>query len=146
MLIASSLVPAVVPQTAAAPMLRAGAPEALRINVGSAVAPVLGDLQLEQDLVAVEISGSHEAVSLDGPVPQPHGRLPRLGPVLAGGYRQRREAAKRHTRAEQIALLEHTQLRQLRLKVHRHRGVGERVIFGKRCLQRVGFRKFALVP
>ena len=31
-----------VPQTAAAPMLRAGAPEALRINVGSAVAPPVG--------------------------------------------------------------------------------------------------------
>ena len=31
-----------VPQTAAAPMLRAGAPEALRINVGNAVAPPVG--------------------------------------------------------------------------------------------------------
>jgi cytoskeletal protein RodZ len=31
-----------VPQTATAPMLRAGAPEALRINVGSAVAPPVG--------------------------------------------------------------------------------------------------------
>ena len=31
-----------VPQTAAAPLLRAGAPEALRINVGSAVAPPVG--------------------------------------------------------------------------------------------------------
>ncbi len=31
-----------VPQTAAAPLLRAGAPEALRINVGSSVAPAVG--------------------------------------------------------------------------------------------------------
>jgi len=31
-----------VPQTASAPLLRAGAPEALRINVGSAVAPPVG--------------------------------------------------------------------------------------------------------
>ena len=31
-----------VPQTATAPLLRAGAPEALRINVGSAVAPAVG--------------------------------------------------------------------------------------------------------
>jgi hypothetical protein len=31
-----------VPQTATAPLLRAGAPEALRINVGSAVAPSVG--------------------------------------------------------------------------------------------------------
>jgi hypothetical protein len=32
----------IVPQTATAPLLRAGAPEALRINVGSAVAPPVG--------------------------------------------------------------------------------------------------------
>jgi cytoskeleton protein RodZ len=31
-----------VPPTATAPLLRAGAPEALRINVGSAVAPPVG--------------------------------------------------------------------------------------------------------
>lgn len=62
-----------VPQTATAPVLRAGAPEALRINVGNAVAPPVGPAGVVTSNVSLrpqDLMGSQQAQPGQQPAPQ----------------------------------------------------------------------------
>ncbi|HET6941711.1 MAG TPA: RodZ domain-containing protein [Sphingomicrobium sp.] len=60
-----------VPQTATAPLLRAGAPEALRINVGSAVAPPVGPAGKVASNVSLRPEDLMKGGAADATVPAP---------------------------------------------------------------------------
>ena len=72
-----------VPPTAVAPLLKAGAPEALRINVGSAVAPPVGPPGKIASKVSLKPADLMRGPRKAAPVPPPPAAAPRAAPKRA---------------------------------------------------------------